>query len=541
MTAPKPTKPTKAVIYARVSGAKQVREGDGLASQETRCREYATYKAYDVVEVFADDMSGKFARRPAMDRMLAFLRLHPKGSVVVIIDDISRFARNVQAHITLRQTLEDAGGRLESPSIEFGEDSDSRLVEHMLASVAQHQREKNAEQTANRMKGRMMNGYAVFSAPMGYVYKKTGSHGKLLTRDEPLASIIQEGLEGYATGRIASQADLKRFFESQPAFPKCLPGGQIRQQRISDILSRVIYAGYIEHTPWGIARRKGHHAPIITLETFEKIQARRVARPVAPARKDIHVDFPMRGVVACTCCGTPMTAAWSKSRNGAKHPYYFCHKRGCDLYRKSFRRADVEGAVEATLQALRPKAALFKLATKMLNDIWKWRMRQQAQNATDSARRITALDKQITQTLDKIMASTSVTVVKAFEARIDDLERQKAILIEKQGHRAQPTRAFADMFEPAMAFLANPWKLYQNGTFPIKRLVLKLAFQAPILYHPNTGVRTAQPSPIFTFFEKISQNCEMVRAVGVEPTRGNPLQILSLICLPFHHARLELS
>lgn len=30
---------TKAVIYARVSGAKQVREGDGLASQETRCRE----------------------------------------------------------------------------------------------------------------------------------------------------------------------------------------------------------------------------------------------------------------------------------------------------------------------------------------------------------------------------------------------------------------------------------------------------------------------------------------------------------------------
>lgn len=108
-------KPTKAVIYARVSGAKQVREGDGLASQENRCGEYATYKDYDVVEVFKDDMSGKFERRPAMDRMLAFLRLHPKGSVVVIIDDISRFARDVQAHISLRQTLSDAGGILESP------------------------------------------------------------------------------------------------------------------------------------------------------------------------------------------------------------------------------------------------------------------------------------------------------------------------------------------------------------------------------------------------------------------------------------------
>lgn len=158
------SRPKKAVIYTRVSGAKQVREGDGLASQKNRCREYATYKDYDVVEVFSDDMSGKFERGPAMDRMLAFLRLHPKDSVVVIIDDISRFARNMQAHIKLRATLSDAGGILESPSIEFGEDSDSRLVEHMLASVAQHQREKNAEQTQNRMRGRMMNGYA-FSLP----------------------------------------------------------------------------------------------------------------------------------------------------------------------------------------------------------------------------------------------------------------------------------------------------------------------------------------------------------------------------------------
>ncbi|MBL4767909.1 MAG: recombinase family protein, partial [Rhodobacteraceae bacterium] len=280
-------KPSKAVIYCRVSGAKQVREGDGLASQENRCREYATYKDYDVIEVFSDDMSGKFTRRPAMDRMLAFLRLHPKNTVVVIIDDISRFARDVQAHISLRETLADAGGILESPSIEFGDDSDSKLVEHMLASVAQHQREKNAEQTSNRMKGRMMNGYSVFSAPIGYRYERQGSHGKLLVRDEPVASIIQEGLEGYASGRFASQAEVKRFFENQPAFPKDLPNGQIRQQRVSDILNRIIYAGYIEREPWGITRRKGHHEPIITLAMFEAIQERKTQRAIAPRRKDI--------------------------------------------------------------------------------------------------------------------------------------------------------------------------------------------------------------------------------------------------------------
>jgi hypothetical protein len=48
---------------------------------------------------------------------------------------------------------------LKSPTIEFGEDSDSILVENLLASVSQHQRQKNSEQTVNRMRARTMNGY----------------------------------------------------------------------------------------------------------------------------------------------------------------------------------------------------------------------------------------------------------------------------------------------------------------------------------------------------------------------------------------------
>ena len=45
----------KAVIYCRVSSQKQVTKGDGLGSQETRCREYAGHKNYQIVEVFRDE------------------------------------------------------------------------------------------------------------------------------------------------------------------------------------------------------------------------------------------------------------------------------------------------------------------------------------------------------------------------------------------------------------------------------------------------------------------------------------------------------
>jgi len=153
---------SKAVIYCRVSDTKQTTRGTGLHSQETRCREYAAFRGHDVVEVFTDDASGGLINRPGMQAMLAFLRKNRRHPHVVIIDDISRLARGVQAHLELRAALIKAGGVLESPSLEFGEDSDSQLIENLLASVSQHQRQKNGEQTLNRMRARALNGYWVF-------------------------------------------------------------------------------------------------------------------------------------------------------------------------------------------------------------------------------------------------------------------------------------------------------------------------------------------------------------------------------------------
>ncbi|UWR78113.1 recombinase family protein [Phaeobacter inhibens] len=511
------SRPKKAVIYTRVSGAKQVREGDGLASQENRCREYATYKDYDVVEVFSDDMSGKFERRPAMDRMLAFLRLHPKNSVVVIIDDISRFARNVQAHIKLRETLSDAGGILESPSIEFGEDSDSRLVEHMLASVAQHQREKNAEQTQNRMRGRMMNGYAVFSAPIGYRFEKAKGHGKLLVRDEPIASIIQEALEGYAAGRFASQAEVKRFFESQPAFPKDLPGGQIRQQKVSDILKRVVYAGYVEHEPWGITRRKGHHEPIISLATYQKVQDRKNARALALAKQNTRTDFPLRGALNCACCDQPMTSCWSRSGTGKRYPYYWCQTRDCSQYRKNIRAEKVDAGFEALLKSLTPSKNLLSIVTSMLSDAWDQRTAHSDSGKAQIKRDIALLDKQQDSLLEKLVDATNAKVVSAYEDKVAKLEDEKLLLTDKLTQNSKPRYTKREIFELLTTFLSNPWNVWEKGNLTLRKNVLRMAFESPLAYDRENGFRTPQASVIFEFLADFTLKCKMVPPHGLEP------------------------
>ena len=46
----------------------------------------------------------------------------------------------------------------------------------------------------------MRSGYYPFSPPLGFKSEQREDHGKLMVRKDPLASIIQEGLKGYAAG-----------------------------------------------------------------------------------------------------------------------------------------------------------------------------------------------------------------------------------------------------------------------------------------------------------------------------------------------------
>ncbi|MEM1275317.1 MAG: recombinase zinc beta ribbon domain-containing protein [Pseudomonadota bacterium] len=321
--------------------------------------------------------------RPGMLAMLAHLRKHRRNPHVVIIDDISRLARGLEAHLRFRAEISGAGGLLESPSIEFGEGSDSNLIENMLASVSQHHREKNRKQTVDRMRARVLNGYWVFQAPVGYRYEQMGAHRKLLVRDEPIASILQEALEGYASARFETQVEVKRFLEAQPAFPKCLPNGEIRNQRIHDYLTRTVYTGHVEAPKWKVSLRKGHHEPLISYETHLRIQERLRGTAKAPARKEISADFPLRGFITCDDCNTPLTACWSKSKTGKKHPYYLCPTKGCPSYRKSIRRDTLEGAFETLLRKLQPSHNLFRLAKVMLADAWDMRRARSEETASN--------------------------------------------------------------------------------------------------------------------------------------------------------------
>ena len=503
--APQLSSAPKALIYCRVSDKRQKTKGSGLESQEYRCREYATAQGYEVEAVFPDDVNGggDFIKRAGMVALLAYLDAQHDKKYVVIFDDLKRFARDTEFHIKLRREFTLRKAKVECLNFKFEDTPEGRFIETILAAQGELEREQNGRQVVQKMKARLEQGYWTFRAPVGYKFTKSNNGGKELIFDEPLASIVKEALEGYAAGRYETQADVVRFLESQPCYPKDLPNGKIRYNRIANLLRKTIYAGYVEAPNWNISLRKGNHDAIISMQTYEKIQARLKRDANAPARPDINQDFPLRGFVLCNDCDKPLTACWSRGKL-RKYAYYLCYSKGCDSYRKSIPRDKIEKEFSDIVLSLQPKENLFNIAKAMFNDIWNHRQSQTSEIRNEVKQNIIEIDKKITQLLDRLVDATTVSVIAAYENRIADLEKQKLIFIEKQQNIGNPKYTFDELFEHACNFLSNPYKLWASGQYNLKRMVLRLAFIERIHYCRKTGFRTPDLSLPFKVLASIN-------------------------------------
>ena len=103
------------------------------------------------------------------------------------------------------------------------------------------------------------------------------------------------------------------------------------------------------------------------------------------------------------------------------------------------------------------------------------------------------------------------SVIQAYEARIEKLERQKIRLTEQAAQIVPQRGRLGDVIEHAMTFLSNRWILYEKGSLALKRTVLKLAFAEPLRYSHEGGYRTANTTfPFKVLADFSTQKCEMV-------------------------------
>lgn len=306
---------TRALIYCRVSTTKQVTDGSGLESQEARCREHAAAKGYDVAAVFPDDVTGTgdYMQRAGMVALLAFIDAQPQERFVVIFDDLKRLSRNTSSFLRLREVFRLRGVEIDSLNFRMEDTPEGVFIQTIVAAQGQREAEQNKRQTCQKMAERVKAGFWVFYPPLGYEYKNLTGLGKVIVPKPDIAPAITHALEAFASGRFQSEVEIRRFFEAEPNMPKG-KNSTFYQTHVTRMLRSVLYAGHIEYPKWGISRRKAAHEGLVSLETFEAIQARREGRAITPARNKINEDFVLRGAACCAECGTPYRSAWSKGK-----------------------------------------------------------------------------------------------------------------------------------------------------------------------------------------------------------------------------------
>jgi site-specific DNA recombinase len=378
----------KAFIYTRVSSEEQV-SNLSLDVQEKTCRDYCARNGWKVEAVYREEgESAKTADRTVLRQMLAALRERPGLVEYVVVYDTSRFARDVYVHASLKQLLMKSGARLRAATQPLEDTAAGRAIEGVFAVFNQLDNELRAEKVTAGMKETVARGRWPWAAPLGYKNDRRDGR-KVVVLDDLRARLLKKVFESVASGD--APADVLRRVTALGLVSK--KGRTLRLQELTKLLRNPFYKGLAKSSVWGI-ETNGEHPALVDAATWARVQFQLGGRAVAPGRpprKKQRPDFPLRGFVRCTTCGSPLTASNSRGKTGRTYPYYRCWVKSCSA--KVQIRADrLEERFTELLRRLELTPGMVRLVEAALLDIWNDLRKQATEEAAAVRRRISNLE-----------------------------------------------------------------------------------------------------------------------------------------------------
>jgi site-specific DNA recombinase len=507
----------KCLIYCRVSSQRQVDEGHGLDSQEIRCQEYAKSQGYQIIGVFRDEgESGGLFERTGMQQVLSCLEsniMEPER-VIVIFDDLKRFARDTQVHFALKKEIYSRNGSVESPNFKFEDTPDGKFVETVMAAHAELERNQNKRQVIQKMKARLESGYWPFNPPIGLVNKKDELHGKILSPVEPFASIFSEAIIKFARGVLMTLDETQKFILKKYAKYKIIRKLSINGTRL--ILSQPLYYGLIQYLPWDVSLAKAQHEGFVDENYYFKIQDIFNKKTKYGKRRDLNSDFPIRGLVNCVGCGRPLTGSWNKGRT-KKYANYSCKTKDCMLRYKVIGKDKIEGDFTVLLKDIKPQKEAVDLTSAVLKDVWDSMRKTYLKGVEVNRTRLLKIGGDISSFGEMMLRTESADMKMYYEGEIEKL------LCEKKSLSSNQTEMFTrDDFGTAtdtvIGVLKNPVKLWKKGDVLEKRMAFNMYFLENLPYDKKGGFGTASFSPVVGLLQ--SQNPSknnLVETAGFEP------------------------
>jgi site-specific DNA recombinase len=310
----------RCALYARVSTQKQADKELSIPAQLRLMREHARQQGWIVVDEFIEPgTSATSLDRPVLQRLLTQIR---DGSVrvdVILAHKLNRLARNLDDYVPIRAALLKEGVRLTYVVERVDDSASGRLVENVIASIAQFESANLSEETKKGMRQRVLQGGWPHKPPRGYITvrrsddQERASHIEIHPREGPL---VIECFELFATGRLSIDVIASKMATKGLT---SLSGTPFSHSYLHRILTNQFYTGRIK---WNDLEVDGKHPPLIRRDLYDRVQTVFRDRATTPLRNRTSRGFPLKGLAKCVRCRGHLTA----ERHG-RFGYYRCSRK----------------------------------------------------------------------------------------------------------------------------------------------------------------------------------------------------------------------
>lgn len=282
-------------IYTRQS--KFTENSESIESQESRCREYAARKGWEVVLVGSDKDIGGAAEKLALRKGLQRVRASYKAGTFthLVVDDLSRISRDELDSITLQNEFKSIH------SVKEGGEVSNKILRAVLNAVNSQYLDNIRVRFDDTHRYRLQKGlHPTGQIIFGYDKNEKGEYVP-----NAQAKWVKWAFESYIKG-MGLRVIANKFNEE--GVPTAGKAKAWSNTAVVQVLDKKFYAGLIEWTSIKDGERievKGIHEPLVSLATFQAYRKAREERGFKKERKEIVPQF--RGLLFCSRCDGPLT------------------------------------------------------------------------------------------------------------------------------------------------------------------------------------------------------------------------------------------
>ena len=335
-------------LYIRLS-KEDDREGqsESVSNQLSMLRDFTKERRLDVYDTYIDDgWSGTNFDRPGFNRLIA--DIEAKKVNMVITKDLSRLGRDyiMTGHYMERYFPEHRVRYISLlDGIDTGVDSTANDITPFRAIMNDMYAKDISKKISSVKHDKQHKGLFIGGKPV-YGYQMHPTEKNKIVIDENVAPIVRRIFQMALNGMSCRQIAVKLNEEGIPTpasyagIPVSHPGpysGLWSSERISDMLQNETYIGNmvqgrsrkisykskkcVRQDPQDWVIVAGTHEPIVSPETFEKVQLLIRSRK---ATRSHTYDFLLKGLIFCHECGYPLAVINRKNARGEDRLFFIC-------------------------------------------------------------------------------------------------------------------------------------------------------------------------------------------------------------------------